>query len=121
MAMGYLLYRPDPEEVLEPVELCRIHLRRDAIDWESRAVELDLPPLRPLSDRLQAGAPLRFAYAGDRTALAECLIGLLSPETVRSVSFSTSLIPSSTRPSVLTLVGGDGRQGPETIGKSLDI
>ena len=109
MAMGYLLYQPDPEEVLERVQLSPVHPRRDGGYWENRAVDLELPPLRPLTQRLQADPPLRFAYAGDRAALAECLIGALPPEAARLVSFSTSLLPSSTRRSVLTLVGGESR------------
>ena len=104
MALGYLLYQPDPAERLEPLPLCQLHPRRDARFWADRAVELDLPVLEPLRDRLQSGHPLRFAYAGDRSALAECLIGMLSPESVRRTSFSTSLVPSSARPFLLTLV-----------------
>jgi hypothetical protein len=104
MAMGYLLYQHDPGDALEPVPISRLHPRRDAGFWTDRAVELALPPLEPLRDQLQSGSPLRFAYVGDRTALAECLIGLLPPESVRRTSFSTSLVPSSARPFVLTLV-----------------
>ena len=63
-----------------------------------------MPPLGRLQKQLQSGQPLRFAYSGDRIALAECLIGLLSPEVVKGTSFSTSLVPSSDRPFVLTLV-----------------
>jgi hypothetical protein len=121
MALGYLLYRPDPEEILEPVQLCRIHLHRDAGYWERRAVELDLPPLGPLSHRLQADPPLLFAYSGDRTALAECLIGMLPPDSLRLASFSTSLVPSSTRPSILTLVGGDRGRGSGKMGHSSHV
>ena len=95
---------PTPSEVLEPVTLSRLHPARDAAGWADRAVELGLPPLEPLQQQLQSGHPLRFAYSGDRIALAECLIGLLSPEVVTSTSFSTSLVPSSDRPFVLTLV-----------------
>jgi hypothetical protein len=104
MALGHLVYQPDPAELLEPVPLSQLHPPRDARFWADRAVELDLPALGPLRDRLQSGHPLRFAYAGDRTALAECLIGILSPECVRRTSFSTSLVPSSARPLLLTLV-----------------
>ncbi len=107
MALGYLLYHPDPSEVLEPVPLSRVHPRRDARFWEGRAIELGLPPLGPLCQRLRSGHPLRFAYAGDRGALAECLIGMLPPESVRRISFSTGLVASSTRPFLLTLVGED--------------
>jgi hypothetical protein len=104
MAMGYLLYQPDPVEVLEPVLLSRLHTRRDASFWTDRAIELALPALEPLRNHLESGSPLRFAYPGDRTALAECLIGILPPESVRLTSFSTSLAPSSARPFALSLV-----------------
>ena len=106
MAKGYLLYQPDPVEVLEPVLLSRLHIRRDASFWTDRAIELALPALEPLRNHLESGSPLRFAYPGDRTALAECLIGILPPESVRLTSFSTSLAPSSARPFVLSLVDG---------------
>ena len=89
--------------MLEPVPLPLLHFRRDAGSWKDRAVELGLPPLGPLLARIQSGHPLRFAYAGDRTALTECLLGLLSPEAVRRTSFSTSLVPSSVRPFLLAL------------------
>jgi hypothetical protein len=104
IALGYLLYQPDPGDVLEPVMLSRLHPARDAAAWSDRAVELGLPPLGPLERQLQQGHPLRFAYSGDRIELAECLVGLLSPELVTGISFSTSLVPSSDRPFVLILV-----------------
>jgi hypothetical protein len=104
MAMGYLLYQPDPVEVLEPVSLSRFHPRRDTGFWTDVGAALGLPALPVLREQLLSDQPLRFAYDGDRTALAECLIGILSPETVRRTSFSTSLIPSATRPFVLSLV-----------------
>jgi hypothetical protein len=106
MAMGYLLYQPDPSEVLGPVRLSELHPPENAAFWADKAVELGCPPLKPLQKQLQSGHPLRLAYSGDRIALAECLIGVLSPEVVTGTSFSTSLVPSSDRPFVLTLVKG---------------
>jgi GTPase-associated protein 1, N-terminal domain type 2 len=106
IARGYLLYQPDPGKVLEPVMLSRLHSARDAAGWASQAVERGLPPLGHLQRQLQFGHPVRFAYSGDRIDLAECLIGLLSPEIATRTSFSTSLVPSSDRPFVLTLVNG---------------
>jgi hypothetical protein len=103
-ALGCLLYQPDPSETLQPVPLSLLHLARDAAFWTERAVALGLPPLGPLQQQLQSGRPLHFAYSGDRILLAECLIGLLSPEAVKRTSFSTSLVPSSDRPFVLSLV-----------------
>jgi hypothetical protein len=104
-AMGYLLYQPDPVEALEPVSLSRLHPRRDAGLGADLGADLALPAPSHLREQLLSGQPLRFAYAGDRTALAECLIGILSPESVRRTSFSTSLFPSAARPFVLSLVG----------------
>jgi hypothetical protein len=104
LALGHLLYRLDPGHILEPVALSRLHPIRDAPFWAARSVELGFPSLGSLAKQLQSGHPVRFAYPGDRIALAECLIGLLSPEVVASTSFSTSLVPSSDRPFVLTLV-----------------
>ena len=104
IALGYLLYQPDPSKVLEPVTLSQLHPTRDTAFWADRTVELGFPPLGPMEKQLQSGHPVRFAYSGDRIALAECLIGLLPPEVVASTSFSTSLVPSSDRPFVLTLV-----------------
>jgi hypothetical protein len=104
IALGYLLYQADPSDVLEPVRLSQLHPAWDAAFWAHRAVELGLPPLEPLQQQLQSGHPLRFAFSGDRIALAECLIGSRSPEVVTGTSFSTSLVPSTDRPFVLTLV-----------------
>jgi hypothetical protein len=113
IALGYLMYQPEPGEVLEPVTLSRLHPVRDAAVWADRAVELGLPPLEPLQKQLQAGHPVRFSHSGDRIDLAECLIGLLSHELVTGTSFSTSLVPSSDRPFVLTLVMETSKQGPK--------
>lgn len=104
MAMGYLLYQPEPAEALEPVALSLLHPHRDAGFWADQAARLALPAPSLLRGPLLSGQPLRFAYAGDRIALAECLIGSLAPDSVRCTSFSTSLIPSATRPFMLSLV-----------------
>jgi hypothetical protein len=57
-----------------------------------------------LQRQLRSGEPLQFGYSGNRIDLAECLIGLLPGELAINTSFSTSLVPSSDRPFVLTLV-----------------
>lgn len=103
-ALGYFTYQPDPSEILEPVNLSQLHPLRNTAYWAEQAVKLHLPPLVSLQKHLPSGRPLRFAYPGNRIALAECLVGQLSPDVVRSTSFSTSLVPSSDRPFVLTLV-----------------
>jgi hypothetical protein len=113
IALGCLLYHPDPSEVLEPVTLSKLHPPLDPASWADRAAELGLPPLGPLQEQLRSGRPLRYAYCGDRVALAECLIGLLSPEAVKRTSFSTSLVPSADRPFVLTLVSEKSSSDPK--------
>jgi GTPase-associated protein 1, N-terminal domain type 2 len=109
IAMGYILYQPDPSEILEPVRLSQLHPSGNATFWADKALELGLPPLEPLQKQLQSGRRLRFPYSGDRIALAECLIGLLSPEVVTGISFATSLVPSSDRPFALALVKESSR------------
>jgi hypothetical protein len=104
IAMGYLLYQADPREVLEPVRLSQLHPSSNADFWAEKARGLGLPPLEPLQEQLESGHPVRFAYSGDRIVLAECLIGLLSPEAAIGTSFATSLVPSSDRPFALSLI-----------------
>ncbi len=104
LALGHLFYRANPPRILEPVQLPLFHAHCDQAAWLARAAELGLPPLEPLRDRLLAGRPVRFGYPGDRALLAECLIGTLSLEAVRRISFATSLQPSTVRPFVLSLV-----------------
>jgi hypothetical protein len=118
MALGYLLYHGEPDDVLQPVRLLRMHRVLDAGAWSARAAELGLPPLGPLHERLHAGDPLRFSYAGDRIALAECLVGMLGPGCVRRISFSTGLEPSSVRPFALALVAATRR--PDRTAESRD-
>jgi hypothetical protein len=104
VALGYLLYDSDPAEVLEPVLLSQLHPKRDAAATGNSVADLDMSRLTQLHQRLQAGHSVRFAYDGDRIGLAECLVGQLSPEAVRNVSFSTSLVPSADRAFLLALV-----------------
>jgi GTPase-associated protein 1, N-terminal domain type 2 len=107
MALGCLLYQLDPKEVLEPVLLSQLHPHRDASSWADRARELGLLKPRLVVDRLLSGQPTQVAYAGDRAALAECLIGMLPSQSVPRTSFATSLVPSAVRPFALSLVGAD--------------
>ena len=104
LALGHLFHQFEPPSVLEPIQLPDFHVPRAPADWLARAAELGFPPLEPLRNRLLAGRPVRFGFAGDRTALAECLIGSLPLEAVRKVSFATSLQPSPVRPFLLSLV-----------------
>src|SRR5208337_2441493 len=75
--------------MIEPVELPAFHLPRTQLEWIDRAEELGLPDLRPLRNRIQSGRAVRFPYSGDRTLLAECLVGCLNPDDVRRLSSAT--------------------------------
>jgi hypothetical protein len=107
LALGCFVYQPNPKEVLEPVRLGELHLRRDADLWASRARELNLLKPGLVLDRLLSGQTVRFTYDGDRAALAECLIGMLPAQAARRASFGTSLVPSAVRPFALSLVNAD--------------
>jgi hypothetical protein len=110
LALGHPFYQANPPEVLEPAMLSACHIRRDPEAWATRAKELGLPPIEPLLNRLKSGRAVRYAYVGDRLALAECLIGALPPDAYRRISFTTSLVPSSVRPYIISLVGSTDAQ-----------
>jgi hypothetical protein len=112
-ALGYLFYQANPPERLDPIRLSVFHIERDEETWLAHSLTLGLPPLDPLRSRLLDGRPVRFGYSGDRTLLAECLLGSLPADTVRRISFATSLEPSHVRPYILSLVGtaGPGKTG----------
>jgi hypothetical protein len=107
MALGCFLYHPNPKEVLEPVRLSQLHPRRDTGAWAQRARELEVPKATLVLEALLSEEPIRLAYDGDRTLLAECLVGMLPADAVHRVSFATSLVPSSVRPFSLLLVSAD--------------
>ena len=104
LAVGYLFYQVNPAEQLAPIEVPGFHAAREPAGWLDRARKLGLPDIEPLRDRLLSGRPVRYPFAGDRTVLAECLIGSLGPKAIRKISFATSLQPSSDRPFILSLV-----------------
>jgi hypothetical protein len=104
LALGCLCYQPNPPERLEPIDLPAFHVHRDQAAWIARSIELKLPSIEPLRDRLLSGKAVRFAHQGNRALLAECLIGSLPLDHVQRVSFATSLEPSSVRPFMLSLV-----------------
>ena len=104
-ALGYFAYQPDPAETLEPVNALSTASRIETPPTgRTRQSSFACRRSHPFRSNFSPVGPLRFAYAGDRIALAECLIGQLPPDVVRSTSFSTSLVPSSDRPFVLTLI-----------------
>jgi GTPase-associated protein 1, N-terminal domain type 2 len=107
MAHGYFIYQFNPKETLEPLPLCEFYEHRAAEFWMGCAVELGFSQPKPIVDRLAAGQTAQFVFRGDRAALAECLLGMLPAEVMGRTSFATSLVPSSVRPFVLTLLGAD--------------
>jgi hypothetical protein len=102
--LGYFHYRADPEPRLAPVRLPSTYPQLENSAWAERARALGLVGLDRLGSRLGSGESIQIAHPGDRTALAECLFGLLPVEARRSVSFATSLLPSVVRPFHLVLV-----------------
>ena len=105
LALGKMVYRANPPNLLEAVELGTSHLVRDPNFWFERAKALGLPDLKPIVNRLLARESVRIAYPGDRLVLAQCILGALPPDLRFRVSFSTSLRPSAVRPCRLVLVG----------------
>lgn len=106
MALGLMIYHPNPEPVLKPAEFLEVHRILPPDAWEARARSRGLP-LAAVRNELGSaqGKAMRFPYAGDRVALAECLMGSLDARTASSLSFSTSLQASNVRPFRLCLVG----------------
>jgi GTPase-associated protein 1 len=104
LALGYLHYRPEPDTTLRPVKLSSLYLATDPAYWTERAGALGLSSLEDWLERLTSNQAVELAYAGDRMLLAECLIGLVPPESRPQVSFATSLRPSMVRPYQLVLI-----------------
>ncbi len=106
LSLGYFHYQANPDPVLRPVTLSSLYPRHDgdAATAASFSRELGIPTIESLLSQLDAGQAIVQAYAGDRIALAEFLVGRLPADTVMRMSFATSLHPSSVRPYRLTLV-----------------
>lgn len=105
LAQGQVHFQTDPPPCLDPVRLPTTFAVRGATYWDERAGTRGRPALEALAARLAAGETVQFAHKGDRTALAECLIGLLPPEARLAISVATSLLPSAVRPFRLVMIG----------------
>jgi hypothetical protein len=105
LALGYYCYRPNPEATLSPVPLSALHRPKDTDFWTEHARSLGLASYLELREQLSAQRAIELNYPGDRAVLAECLIGLLDPESRLEISFATSLRPSMVRPYQLVLLG----------------
>ncbi|MDR3632956.1 MAG: hypothetical protein P4L84_03915 [Isosphaeraceae bacterium] len=105
LALGYFLHRAEPDTQLKCVPLSFTHPRLDPAACADRARELGLPDLETTKAQLVAGRSVALPHAGDRIALAECLLGQLPADMLGALSFSTSLQPSAVRPFRLLLVG----------------
>lgn len=105
LALGYLHYRIDPPQILDPVRLSEPYTTHDADHWKARAGELGVDEVETIRAELTTGGRIEMRHAGDRIILAECLFGILPPEVAASVSVSTSLQPSPSRPFRLCLHG----------------
>lgn len=105
LALGYLHYQAAPEPVLQPVALSTVYPPPAEDEPGGDAVPgLDPESLQQVRDRLTSGDDVKLPYAGDRIALAECLLAPLEPAALAELSFTTSLQPSAARPYRLVLV-----------------
>jgi hypothetical protein len=104
LALGYLHYHPEPDATLRPVKLSSFYPAKDAAYWAGHAGTLGLSSFGTLLEQLVSGKTVELAYSGDRSLLAECLIGLVPTESRPLVSFTTGLRPSLVRPYQLVLI-----------------
>jgi hypothetical protein len=104
LALGYFHYRGAPESILQPVELSVTYLHPDESAWAERAQSLGITNIDSVRRKLSSGEDISLSYAGDRAALAECLLASLDSEVRSEMSFTTSLHPSAVRPYRLVLV-----------------
>lgn len=102
LALGHFHYQPNPKPVLDQIELSTLYADRN--DSLGLAKELNAHALASIVAQLDAGQPVTVPYHGDRTAMAEALIRLLSPESIMRLSFATNLTPSAVRPFHLSMV-----------------
>ena len=98
MAMGILHYRPAPPPMLDEVELGRCHSVTGMLDRFAGTLEIRPEELADHKSRLLRGDRLELRHSGDRLRFAESLLNALPGDLVASLSLSTSLQPSSTRP-----------------------
>jgi hypothetical protein len=104
LALGYFRYRASPESVIPAVPLSRLYTAIDEACWVKRAEALGVMSAAELLEKLSSPKPIELAVSGDRTLIAECLIGLVPPESRPNVSFATSLRPSRVRPYKIALI-----------------
>ncbi len=105
LALGHLHYRQEPAPTLPAVRLTGSYRNRSPKDWEDRARALKRTDLRALLGPLAGREFLRLRHVGNRIQLAECLLGLAPREVIATLSISTSLHPSPSRPYQLSLIG----------------
>jgi hypothetical protein len=108
LALGYYRFRAEPQPVIPPVPLSRVYPALDDACWAKRVEALGVSSVASLLEKLTSQKPFELAFPGDRTLLAECLIGLVPPESRPNVSFATSLRPSMVRPYKIVLVSSPG-------------
>ncbi|WP_169977375.1 GAP1-N2 domain-containing protein [Tautonia rosea] len=104
LALGLFQYRPEPDAVLEEVELGHCH-RPLHLCRESRQPALISPTeLRAIRESLATGKPIELHHPGDRFRFVEHFLGFLPIGLTTTISFSTSLKPSTARPFALCLI-----------------
>jgi hypothetical protein len=86
-----------------PIPGAHFNPAKDPGYWAERARALGLSSLGTLIEKPTSRKIVELAYSGDRTLLAECLIGLVPYESRPDATFATSLRPSLVRPYQLVL------------------
>jgi hypothetical protein len=101
--LGRSVYQAEPKSTLDAVELSDHYPRRSESRVCDSAERADFPKLDQSIALLNAGKNVRLNYSGDRTLLVERILGLVKPDEIPHLSFSTSLVPSAIRPFRLIL------------------
>jgi len=102
LALGHLLYRAEPEPLLEAIELGQCHPSSEPGSARGRSPAGGMVELGEVVQRLCDGESVQLRYPGDRIQLTESLLESMPPAIRLTVSFSTSLKPSAARPYRLT-------------------
>ncbi|MEW4569357.1 hypothetical protein AB1L88_15945 [Tautonia sp. JC769] len=104
LALGVFHYRPEPDAVLGEVELGDCHRALLGKPSGHQGAPISPHELAALRERLASGTPVELHHRDNRVRFIEQLLGALPNGLAASISFSTSLKPSTARPFALCLV-----------------
>lgn len=104
LALGVFHYRPEPDAVLEEVELGHCHRPLQPQGDLRQPAPISPTELRAIREQLTSGQPIELHHSGDRCRFVEHLLGVLPIGLAATISLSTSLKPSTARPFALCLI-----------------